>query len=399
MSLGKGFQGAQSTGARSSLALAALFLLSACGGSTGPVDGSPPDGNPPDGGGPAGGPTRGFRMGFTPFPYAATAEAIDDVYAKLQANGDVIAHHLDGGVPWPEALAGTPYDLAVEAELADRLARTGPGDVVYLAITPMNSKRSGLADYWGASQGLPRPGEWAARDFDTPEVIQAFVGYALDLIDRFGPMWFNYGIEISELAISDPDAMDRLVTFASQVYPQIKAAHPELPTFVSVAFKGPGSPQAAEIRDAFARLLPYSDYVGVSVYPFVFFGHPNAGDPANLPADWLRQARDLAPDKPLVVAETAWIAEPLLIPEFGVNTAADAQDQNDYVERLLSEADALGAELVIWFFTVDFDSLWEGLLGRDPVARIWRDTGLWDETLAPRPALSTWQAWLDRPRR
>jgi hypothetical protein len=82
-----------------------------------------------------------------------------------------------------------------------------------------------------------------------------------------------------------------------------------------------------------------------------------------------------------------------------VNTPADAQDQGDYVERLLSEADALDAELVIWFFTVDFDSLWEGLLGRDPVARIWRDTGLWDENLAPRPALTTWQAWLDRPRR
>jgi hypothetical protein len=66
---------------------------------------------------------------------------------------------------------------------------------------------------------------------------------------------------------------------------------------------------------------------------------------------------------------------------------------------LLSEADALGAEFVIWFFTVDFDNLWEGLLGRDPVARIWRDTGLWDETLAPRPALDTWQAWLGRARR
>ena len=93
MSLEKRFPGAQGKGARFSLALAALFLLSACGGSTGPVDGNPPDGDPPDGGGPPGGPTRGFRMGFTPFPYAATAEAIDDVSAQLWANGDVIAHH------------------------------------------------------------------------------------------------------------------------------------------------------------------------------------------------------------------------------------------------------------------------------------------------------------------
>jgi len=54
---------------------------------------------------------------------------------------------------------------------------------------------------------------------------------------------------------------------------------------------------------------------------------------------------------------------------------------------------------VIWFFAVDFDVLWDETLGRDPIARIWRDTGLWDETLSARPALSTWTSWLERSRR
>ncbi|MFQ5690352.1 MAG: hypothetical protein ACE5HQ_08785 [Gemmatimonadota bacterium] len=356
----------------------------ACGGSTGPGDSAR---------GPV--PTRSFRMGFTPFPYAATPQAANDLYQKVRDNGDMIAHHLDGGIPWPEALAGTAYDPAVEAELTDRLARTDPSEPVYLAITPLNGTRDGLADYWGSSQGLPRPGPWAARNLASPEVIDAFVNYSLDLIDRFQPRWFNYGIEVSELAFNNSGEFDRLLTFASQVYPRIKAAHPELPTFVSLAMKAPDIARAFKLQLAWGALEPFSDYVGASVYPYIFFSQTN-GDPATLAADWLTQLRVLARGKPIVVAETAWIAEPLLIPEFGVNVAAVPQNQSDYVDRLLSEADALGAEFVVWFFAVDFDRLWEGLLGRDPVARIWRDTGLWDESLTARPALSAWRDWLIR---
>lgn len=370
------------------VALGLLPLLASCSSASGP------DPEPDD---PVSGEARSFRMGFTPWPYAATAAAVEDVYGKILSDGDVIAHHLDGGVPWPEAFAGTAYHPNVEAQLAGRVART-PADVpVYLAVTPVASGRDGLAGYWAAGTGLPRPGEWAGRDLDDPEVVTAFVNYALDLIDRFDPTWFNYGIEVTELALNAPPGwVDQLERFAAQVHPRLRAAHPELPIFVSGGFRSPDSADAAAIRAAWQRILPYSDLIGVSLYPYVFFQHRDRGDPGNLPVDWLGQAAELDPTKPLAIAETGWIAERLEIPEFGVDVAADPADQEAYLDMLLTEAERLNAAFVTWFFAVDYDVLWEGPLARDPVARIWRDTGLWDESVNPRPALEVWRAWLER---
>lgn len=375
------------------LACAALVVagaaIPACS-TSGPAEPGPPPPPPP----PVEA-TRAFAMGFTPWPYEATASAQTDVYAKLLANGDFVAHHIDGGIPWPEAYAGTAPHANVEADLLEREIRTPAGTPVYLSITPLSSPRDGLAEYWGASKAMPRPDEWAARTFDDPEVVEAFVSWSLTLIDRFDPDWFNYGIEITELAVSGTEAeVDALVTFAARVHAALRAAHPDLPIFISGGLKSPGSSDWLAVEALWKRLLPYSDYVGVSAYPYIFFDHAAKGDPDNLPAAWLTQASDLAPAKPLAIAETGWIAETLDIPQYGVTVSATPADQSAYVERLLEELEALEAELVIWFFPIDFDVLWSETLAGDPIARIWRDTGLWDEALTPRPALAEWQDWL-----
>ena len=62
--------------------------------------------------------------------------------------------------------------------------------------------------------------------------------------------------------------------------------------------------------------------------------------------------------------------------------------------ELFAEAEVLDAEFVVWWALVDFDALWNAALGQDPLARIWRDTGLFDESLNPRPALDIWQQQL-----
>ena len=48
-------------------------------------------------------------MGFTDFPYAFSVQAVNDVAAIVRRDGDLAAPHFDDGVPWAEALAGTPY--------------------------------------------------------------------------------------------------------------------------------------------------------------------------------------------------------------------------------------------------------------------------------------------------
>lgn len=369
------------------LALAAVVLcaaaLAGCGGG--------------GGGGGSNAPTRNFAMGFTPWPYDATQAAVDFVYAEIAARGDIVAHHLDGGIPWQEALDNTPYPAAVEAELATRLSRTPSGKTVYLAVSPLSIGRDGLAGYWGSGTNEPLPPAWAARDFDSPEVIQAYTSFAIDLIGRFDPAWFNLGIEASELALNDLTRFGRFVTFAEQVTASLKVAFPNLPLMISVGLKSPGSASAAVIDSELPALVQHVDVVGASVYPFVFFDHADKGDPANLPANWLSQLRTLASGKPIAVAETGWIAERLEIPAFSVDVAASAADQDAYLNLLFREARALDARFIVWFSLVDYDALWNGVLGQDPVARIWRDTGLYDETLNPRPSLDSWQLQLAIP--
>jgi len=371
------------------LVLVASALLASCGGSSSSGGaGMPP---PPV-------LTRSFYMGFTPWPYDATQAAVDDVNQRIQDSGDIIDHHITVGVPWEEALQGMPYHPNVEADLTARVQMVQPGKKVFLAIDSLSDSRDALAPNWGANFNEPLPPPWDTRSFADAEVAAAYLNFALDLIARFDPVYFNYGTEISELMLNDPAAFDDYVTFAQTVYTGIKAQYPNLPVMVSIAFKSPGSAEMATIATGFDRIRDYVDIVGVSVYPYVFYNHADKGDPGNLPVDWLSQVDSLAQGKPVAITETGWAAEDLVIPSFGVNIPSTEAFQQAYASRMLSEADALNAKFVIWWTIVDFDALWNGALQQDPVASIWRDIGLYDEDLRARPALSEWQSWLARDR-
>jgi len=359
--------------------------MQACGASSG----SAPPPSPVE--------TRAFELGFTPWPYDATATAVNFVYAEVALRGDFIAHHLDAGVPWNEALNGLPYSAELEAELATRLSSTPASMRTYLALSPLNGGRNGLADYWGTAPNQALPAPWDVLAFDDADVITAYTNFATDLIQRFDPEYFNLGIEVSELAINDSAAYDRLVTFTAAVSGALKSQFPDVQLMLSIALKSPNSAEAATIRAELPRIIQHVDIVGVSVYPYIFFNHADRGDPANLPADWLSQVATLAGGKPIAIAETGWTAETLTIPAFGVDIASNAANQDAYLNELFTAAESLDAEFIVWFSLVDFDALWNGVLLQDPVAHIWRDTGLFDEGLNPRPALDTWMDQLSLP--
>jgi hypothetical protein len=366
--------------------LAVAGLLQGCGGGSDPAPLPPPAAD-----------SRTYELGFTPWPYAASPDAVNFVYSEIAARGDFIAHHLDAGIPWQEALNGTPYPAAVEDEIRTRLDRTPAAMRSYLALSPLNGARDGLAGYWGDATNQPLPPPWDTRSLDDPAVITAYTNFAADLIRRFAPDYFNLGIEVSELALNDIAAFDGLVAFTAAVAGELRADFPDVRLMASVALKSPDSPAAATLRAALPDLLAHVDVVGISVYPFVFFDHENRGDPASLPTDWLSQVTALAGDKPVAIAETGWPAERLTIPAFGIDVASDVTRQNAYLGHLFAAAASLDAQFIVWFFLADYDSLWNDALQQDPVARIWRDTGLYDENLNPRPALDTWTTELERP--
>ena len=343
--------------------------------------------------------TRGFQMGFTPWPYDATLDALNNTYTLIQQNGDIVAHHITEGVPWEAALNRTAYPAHLTREIDGRVSQTLGDKTVYLAIDSLSILRETLIGNWGESGQESRTPPWDSRSFADPEVIAAFSNFSLDMIARFEPAYFNYATEANELYNRNPAAFDDFVVFARGVYNNIKAQYPALPVMVSIALKSPAAAETSEFAGQFARIADYVDLVGISVYPYAFYNAQEGASPDTLPTDWLSQISVIAPNKPVAITETGWVAEDLLLPRFAIDIRSDDATQRNYVERTLDEAERLDARFVIWFTAVDFDALWNTVLGQYDLPAIWRDAGLYDETLRPRAALDVWQAWFDRPLR
>ena len=339
--------------------------------------------------------TRTFALGFTDFPHAGTQEAVDAAWSAIDNDADMVSVHFDDGVPWPEALAGSPYNSNYLAELAAKAGKVPDDHLVYLSMTPLNFNRDNLAAYRGTTGNMDLPAPWDTYDLDHPNVINAYISHCENMIERFDPDFVTYTIEGNMLADKSPLSWPAFVSLAGSVYSSLKGNHPDLPLIITL--------QADYVHAAYgtqaafiSQILPYTDLIAMSSYAFV-----NYYTPATLPEDWFAALAGLAPEKPFAVGETSWLAENLTAP-YPTTIPATEQDQADYVSRLLAAADALDAVFVNWFFTRDFDDFWESdfqYMPDAPLFRIWRDTGLYDGDGNKREGLGVWREWLEKERR
>lgn len=172
---------------------------------------------------------RQYRLGFTPFPHEISLEAVNFTYEHIAEDADIIAHHFDDGIPWLEALVGEAYAPAYMDEWQNRLDRTPAGHDIYLALTPINWDRNGLAPYRGASGDLPLPAPWDSCDFTQPDVKTAFYNHAVRAIDFFRPDYVAIGIEVNLLLTNNPSAWPGYLELHRETYTRLKARYPDLP--------------------------------------------------------------------------------------------------------------------------------------------------------------------------
>jgi hypothetical protein len=214
------------------------------------------------------------------------------------------------------------------------------------------------------------------------------------MIGIFDPHYFAFAVEVNILARLAPADWPAFLVLAREVYGRVKARHPALPVFLTLqadVFHSDPARQRTDIEP----LLPFTDVIAVSTYPF-----QERSDPRALRGDHFTALAALAPSKRVAVAETAWPAEAVTAP-YPVPIPATEEDQRLYVERLLDDAGRLRALFVTWFFTRDYDVLWDEemrLVPEAPLLRLWKDTGLYTGDGRPRPALASWRRWLSRPR-
>lgn len=345
--------------------------------------------------------SRAFAMGFTPFPYEVSFPAVSWTYDAIEDEADLIAHHFDNGVPWVEALSGEPFSQNIQGDWELRRSRTLDEQVVYLSITPIAFLRDGLAPYRGEQDDMPLPEPWNGYSFNHPDVVTAFLNYARRAIDWFQPDYLNVGVEVNLLKKINPSLWGDYVLLQGQVYETLKAEYPDLIIFVSLTgidlLEGYTDANHAEQMNALVDIMPYTDLIAWSLYPYMTSYMTNA-----IPMDMFdRLAELVAPyGKPMAVAETGYPAQP-----FAIQASADLrlefegtpELQADYIDLLLSKAQEYEMVFVINFVVRDYDTLWQQIGGQEDLTIAWRDTGLVAEDGAERPALDIWRQWLEMP--
>jgi alpha-glucosidase len=389
--------------------------------------------------------SRSFLLGFTPALYdhnpggPLIPEVLDTLSRDIATRADFVAFHFDGGIPWPEALADTfasaepPYSQNLRDWWAAHRAVTPPGARVLVAINPLGIPRSVLAPYWGPGEGfyhdaqfnrvgtgvvqdyqerlLPAP--WNTYRLNAPQVKTAFLNYARRAIDYFHADYLVTGIEVNLAFQENPAFYDDYVELQQYVYEHLKSDPRYARVKVLVSFVAEflvtdefGVPltegaQAQGIQTAhlgaLQRLLPYTDIVGLSLYP-IKTRYLAYQLPAVIFDDLFARLRGIT-NKPIAITETGYPSSSFTVQDLVFQS--DAEKQARYVRFLFSEMQKHGGvEFVTYFAPRDLVPHIDKLVARSHESppyispqlvefyRYFEFIGLLDEHGVARPALA-----------
>ncbi|MEQ1876798.1 MAG: hypothetical protein ABL958_09130, partial [Bdellovibrionia bacterium] len=345
-------------------------------------------------------------LGFTPLPPSLAPADQDLVYSRFGADANITAHHFDVGVPWNEALIDTyPYDTHIMRDWGDRLAKTPPSHKIYVAVTPINFERNGLAPYRKNQDNMalvaPFDALGAASDFNNTSVRTAYLNYCRRVIRYFNPDFFAFGIEVNLVRKASTATWANYLQLHGFIYTRLKTEFPDLPIFASVvgvpllyAYEGApaefnGTPDPAQAymdsqRAALAQILAHSDYYAISFYPYasIFYNTP-------FPANMIPTLLDLS-TKPLAIAETGILAQDLSV--LGFTLIGSEARQHDYFDQLIGEMKKREGKFIINFVPQDYDQLCIDLGGCGDAIKVWMNTGFYSETGSERSVLQMWRS-------
>lgn len=334
---------------------------------------------------------RRFSMGFTPFPWDISLEAVATTYEGIVTCGDMIAHHIEGGVPWPEALEDKPFSTHLENDWRLRKERTPKDYMVYVALNCLNMGRNGVALYHGEREDMPLPDAFKDKQLNDPAVKTAYLNYCRRAVKHFNPDYLAIGIEVNELTYNTPEMWPGFVELYTYVYGELKKSNPALPIFATMTLHSLLREDVKELqREKIKQFLPLNDIAGISFYSFInTLGKPERPQEA---FDWLH---NFIEGKPIAITETAFPAESTRLGDEQATLPGDPENQAAYVETLLDNAKRNDYLFVVWFLYRDYDALWEKIKATAPGwAVAWRDSGMVDGEGNRRPALDVWKRFL-----
>ncbi len=344
---------------------------------------------------------RPYPMGFTVIPYDATPEAMTATLDFVKSHGDLISfRHVDGGVPWIDALKDRPFPDDIEEKWRRARNAVPEGFKVFITLTPLNGDKSGLAGL--SSEGEPGPAveaAWASRVFNDPEVIRAYSTYCLRAVKILKPDYLCIAHECTRILVEEPKLWEGFARFCWAVRMEIRKNHPDLKVGVSHVLPLLWNQQIAR---AVRLTLKDLDFLGISFFPYAGLEAELHGGRA-LPRgrdQWLaplRWARGFAGHIPLAVCDTAYTTRDVELAEHRLRLQGDPQVQKQYVADLLALAVADKYLFVVWQLPIDCERLAAAFpLGAQEIFRIIMYNGLAGSDLKPKPALEIWDRELSR---
>ncbi|MBZ5858955.1 hypothetical protein [Flavihumibacter profundi] len=332
------------------------------------------------------------RLGVTPWPAAYSLADQQQAYAFIGSDCDFVSHHIDEGIPYDEAFNHRPMPVSLVNEVKFRKENTPSGKAIFLSVSALDLSRKKKVGYWRNNEGTPSAIRqyWESLPFDHPDVITAYVNFVNYLVGEFSPAWINFGVE-SNSESWDETEFQRYKIFCRAVYTALKKSHPGTPVFLSVMVS-----EAPKAYQNAKELMPYTDWVAMSAYPYVTVSSSASGNtnPDLFPTGYFEHWLDLSPEKPWCFSETGYIAQNLDVPEYNLHKEGRPEWQNRYLEKLGDLMRTRKGQFLLWFCHTDYDALIETLKSTgdyQPLFLFWRDIGLYDENHKARPVLQTWR--------
>ncbi|MBI4976813.1 MAG: hypothetical protein HZC28_04985 [Spirochaetes bacterium] len=365
---------------------AALSLCISCSGGVNPISPSLTDES-------VSFPDHAVAFGFTPFPYAYTAEAVSNVQYVMSNSTTIYAFHLDNPVPWEECYRGTAFPAWKQNEWNTMKSSVPAGRDVYLALIPAKTDRRTIAYPVGPDASTPGvyPPEFAGPEtnLNNPYVKWAYLQYAVRAVNHFGPRYLNLGIEMSLLSLTHSNEWTNFADLYIYTYTNLKALFPQLQIGFSCGLQDLMNARvAAQVKP----LVEMSDYLGISFYPYAssygeHYGSPPLGPP---PGQWLNPLAWLRTftTRPVAICETGYTTKNVSVSGSGYafNFSGNGQLQRDYLHDLFAIAIRDGYKFIINFEAADYDRL---NIPANDFSLTWQNVGVFDSNMTPKPAWST----------
>ncbi len=324
--------------------------------------------------------SRNYLLSSTPLQAVADAQNFSYQIAPpgysfedLAQDVDVVAVFAEFyGIPWTEFAGPNPPDAnhpwtKIMTNFADKSKATGKEISLQMVLS-----RKTLPGKAIDNLGALKVDEWLpsydcfnfARHAEGSTLKTAYLNYVKWMTAQFNPKYVNVAVEINDFygkckgVISEDDhaaAWNALVDVEIAAYGAAKSIKPSAIVFPSIQLEtlyNEGEARSLTAWDPVAvdalKNLK-GDRFAISTYPYGFWipatasaaGYYNT--PANIPADYFTKA---AGGKSVIIAETGWNLESLdactlIIPSTN-------QQQEEYLNRILTEAQSKNMELLTW---------------------------------------------------